>query len=54
MKVRGGILTGSFDLFLRGFVPQIGEAKDSVVILILTDKQQHKSHNECFFFHINH
>lgn len=53
MRARGEILTGSFDLFLCGFVPHVDEAKDSVVILILTDKRQYKPHNECFFFHIN-
>lgn len=36
----GGVLTGSFNLFLCSFVPQVSKAKDSVVVLILTNKQE--------------
>lgn len=32
----GDILTCSFDLFLSGFVPQVREAEDGVMILVLT------------------
>lgn len=38
----GNILTGSFYLFLCGLVPQVWEPKDSIVILILTNKWQDK------------
>lgn len=37
-----GILTGSFDLFLCGFVPQVYEAEDSIVILILKEQVRSK------------
>lgn len=39
-------LTGSFDLPLSGLVPQVGEAEDSIVILILSD-ETHYCQNAC-------
>lgn len=36
------ILTGGFDLFLCGSVPQVWEAQDRIVILILTYRRQDK------------
>lgn len=53
-KQRGlgaGGLTGSFDLPLSGLVPQVGEAEDSIVILILSGKRHTtvRMHvHECF------
>lgn len=51
---RGKVLTGSFNLFLCGFIPQMWESEDSVVILILQNKirRVHMRHMQCKYLSV--